>query len=387
MERILFEDVLTCVDALGKGVITETSADVDARARFPRESFEEFKKNQLLSLYVPRELGGAGFTMTEICNICEKLGHYCASTAMIYAMHQIQVACIVHHMGESDFFRGFLRDLVKKQYLLSSATTELGVGGDLRSSICGLAIEGDKFRVEKKAPVISYALDSDYLLLTCRASTTAPASDQVHVVLKVQDCEFEPLSAWDTLGFRGTCSSGYTVRAHGEMNQVIPAPFADILAHTMHPVSHLTWGSLWTGLASDAVARARKAVRQAYKRNPELPPVSSLRLSEVDEQLFSMRSGLLQEVSEYQTMLEAGDDSAFSNFGFAIRINNAKLQCSEMLVDIVGKAMMVVGISGYRNDSPLSLCRHIRDAYGAAIMVNNDRIRGHNATLQIAMRD
>lgn len=382
-----FEDIVALVEELGRGVVESNSADVDEQARFPKEAFDAFKQEKLLSAYVPVELGGDGLTVQQLCKLCEILGQYCASTAMVFAMHQIQVACLVHHSQSSSYFQQYLTDLVEQQYLLASATTELGVGGDLRSSQCALALEGERFTLVKQAPVISYALDSDAILVTCRANSEAPASDQLHVLVKTQECEFEQIAGWDTLGFRGTCSSGYTLTSTGHAEQVIPAPFAEILSKSMHPVSHVLWGSLWTGLAASAVKKARKAVRNAYRRNPNTPPVTSLRLSEVDEQLFSMRGGLYQAIEEYQRLLEGDCDDAFTNFGFSIRTNNVKLRCSEMVVDIVGKALMIVGIMGYKNDSPLSLSRHIRDAYGAALMVNNDRIRGHNATMQIAMRD
>ncbi len=99
-----------------------------------------------------------------------------------------------------------------------------------------------------------------------------------------------------------------------------------------------------------------------------------------------MRSGLYETMAEYEDMLAAGDPDAFSNFGFAIRVNNVKITCSELVVDVVGKSLQIVGISGYKNDSKSSLCRQLRDAYGAALMVNNDRIRGHNSTMQAVYR-
>ena len=54
------------------------------------------------------------------------------------------------------------------------------------------------------------------------------------------------------------------------------------------------------------------------------------------------------------------------------------------VVDVVGRALLICGIAGYRNDSKFSLCRHLRDAYGAALMVNNDRILKLNATMLLA---
>ena len=44
-------------------------------------------------------------------------------------------------------------------------------------------------------------------------------------------------------------------------------------------------------------------------------------------------------------------------------------------------------MAGYRNDSPYSLGRLLRDAYGAALMVNNDRILKLNATMLLVHKE
>ena len=85
------------------------------------------------------------------------LGQQCANTAMVFAMHQIQVAAIVRHCGASVWFDGWLADLAHRQLLLASATTEVEVGGDVRRSICAVERDGDALRLCKQAPVISYA--------------------------------------------------------------------------------------------------------------------------------------------------------------------------------------------------------------------------------------
>ena len=57
---------------------------------------------QLLSVLVPTNLGGDGVTISRVAEACAALARSCASTAMIYAMHQMQVACLVRH-GRSFF--------------------------------------------------------------------------------------------------------------------------------------------------------------------------------------------------------------------------------------------------------------------------------------------
>jgi acyl-CoA dehydrogenase len=271
--------------------------------------------------------------------------------------------------------------------LIASATTELGIGGDLRSSLCALEAAGDRFTLVKKAPVISYGEAADHILVTCRRSPDSTAGDQVLVLVKKSDAQLEPLSTWDTLGFRGTCSSGFALRASGAVEQVLPTPFGDILSETMHPFSHIVWASLWSGIAGDAVNHARAFVRDEARKNPALPPTSALRLAEVDSVLQGMRSNIEVEAAEYQRRLAMKDPEAFKAFSFAIRINNLKLASSQLVVDIVSRALLICGIAGYRNDAKHSLGRHLRDAYGAALMVNNDRIMNHNASMLLAHRE
>ncbi len=130
-----FEPLLQQVQTIGKEVLSVHAMEVDRDARFPRESFAALRQAKLLSAYVPRDYGGMGLNLLQIAKICEVLGQHCGSSAMIYAMHQIQVACIVHHAQQSTYFQDYLSQLVQQQRLMASATTELGVGGDLRSSL------------------------------------------------------------------------------------------------------------------------------------------------------------------------------------------------------------------------------------------------------------
>ena len=386
-QKVDFEDLLREVHAIGKNVLRVHAADVDKEGRFPLESIEALKRARLLSAYVPEAHGGMGLSVTQVSKVCEALGQYCGSSAMIYAMHKIQVACVVHHARDSEYFRRYLRLLVDEQRLMASATTEVGTGGDLRSSICAVEVEGDRFTLTKKAPVISYGEAADEILVTCRQSATATANEQVHVLVRKGEYTAVPISTWDTMGFRGTCSSGFELTSSGHIEQILPQPFNEILGQTMHPFSHIVWGSLWSGIAMDAVNHARAFVRAEARKTPSETPISAIRLAEVDQVLQQMRHNVASLAGEYDDLLACNRPEAFEEFGFSIRTNNLKLSTSAQLVDIVGRAMLICGISGYRNDSKFSLARHLRDAYGAALMVNNDRILKLNATMLLVHRE
>jgi acyl-CoA dehydrogenase len=320
----------------------------------------------------------------DVAAVTTALGQHCASTAMIYAMHQIQVACLVRH-GDTPYLRALLGEVAAKELLLASATTEAGVGGDVRSSVCAVEAHGDRFRLEKNAPVISYGEHADAILATARRTMDSAPNDQVLVVVRRLAETLEPTSGWDTLGFRGTCSLGFKLRAQGDLGQVLPDPYADISARTMLPVSHIVWSSVWLGIATSAVNKAGAYVRAEARKKPGTTPPAALRLAEVTSLLQQLRSLVRDAIRQYQSLME--DPDALSSLGFALQMNNLKVSASTLVVDIVSRSMIICGMAGYREDSPFSLGRELRDAYGAALMINNDRINGNNATMLLVHKD
>jgi acyl-CoA dehydrogenase len=358
--------------------------EVDKEARFPAEAMGALKDEGLLGALVPPELGGPGATMSEVGASVTALGHHCASTAMIYAMHQIQVACLVRH-GHTDFFRDYLRDLAVNQTLLASATTEAGIGGDTRSSGCAVERTGDRFRLEKNAPVISYGANSDAVLATARRDSDSAPNDQVLVLCERPGLSLDPIGEWDTLGFRGTCSLGFKLKAEGEVKMILPDSFDVISRRTMLPTAHVLWGSVWLGLATEAVDRARGFVRGEARKKPGVTPPAAIRLAELVAVLGQMTSLVRSAAERYDAT--ADDVEALDAMGFAIQMNALKISASTLVVEIVGRAMTICGMAGYRQDSPFSLGRILRDAHGAAVMVNNDRIIGNNAQMLLVHKD
>ncbi len=96
--------------------------------------------------------------------------------------------------------------------LIGSATTEGGIGGNLRNSICAIEVDGDICRLEKDATVISYGSQADAILITSRAHKDAAPSDQVMMFSSRANTAWKKTVDWDTLGMRGTRSDGFLFR-------------------------------------------------------------------------------------------------------------------------------------------------------------------------------
>ena len=153
----------------------------------------------------------------------------------------------------------------------------------------------------------------------------------------------------------------------------------------MLPTSHVLWTSVWLGIATDAVNRARAYLRSESRKQPGGTPPAALRLAEAASALQTMRATVRDALREYELAMD--DPDALSAMGFALRMNNLKLAGARLVVEIVAEAMQVIGISGYRRDSSYSVERHLRDAYGAGLMINNDRIHLANAAMLLVAKD
>ena len=353
--------------------------DVDAKSRFPREAVDAMRLERLLSIQISGGLGGEDATVSDVAEICSLIGQSCASAAMVFAMHHIKLSSLVSHGSESDWHLAFMRRVVDDQLLLASATTEGGIGGNLRNSICAIEVNGADCHLQKDATVISYGEYADAILITSRANAEAASTDQVMTVFAKDQYTLERTQVWDTLGMRGTCSDGYLFKGDAPAMQILPKPFAEIAAQSMLATSHLLWSAVWYGIAVNAMARAQSFVRAAARKSPGAPPPGALRLAEASSLLQLLKSNIIAGLREFEAA--KADHDRLSSIGFAVAMNNVKIGSSETILTIINHAMLVCGILGYKNGTPYSLGRHLREAHSAQLMISNDRILGNTSNL------
>ena len=348
---------------------------VDREARFPAEAFVAAREQRLLDILVPADLGGEGASVSDVVDVCYALGRACASTAMIFAMHQIMVAILVRHARNSPWHRRLLRRLSTEQLLLASSTTEGQGGGDLRKSACAVERTGSRIALAKSATVVSYGAQADAILTTARRSPDAQPSDQVLVALVKEDYQLERIVDWDALGMRGTCSTGFMLKAAGEINQLLPESYQTIHTQTMMPVAHLTWSGVWSGIAAGAVERARRFVRSAARHaNGQLPP-GAAHLTRATTSLRALRGIVGSALQRFEVLTT----DEIESLDFQTAMNLLKVNASELAIATVMSCMQACGLSGYRNDGEFSVARHLRDVLSSSIMISNDRILANAA--------
>lgn len=364
----------------------EHSQHVDTHARFPVEAIAAAREAGLLSAgFDPHS--GAPCDVRLQADICFELAQSCASSAMVLAMHYIQLDSIAAHSAGSEALASYLARLASEQRLIASATSEVGVDGDLRRSIAALESSPNGFTLAKQATTISYGQHADDYLITARANPDAAGSDQRLVLALGADTTLESAGSWDTIGMRGTVSPGGLITARGESWQVLEVPFSEIAAISMVPLSHLLWSACWLGIARSAVEKARKAVQKKARKDPDSVKIAADHLAAIHASYQQLHTQQQTDLQRYSELLGSPDERELTGMKEAIRFNNLKIDVSEGVAQIVHQAIQVVGIAAYRNDSELSLGRQLRDALSASLMINNDRIRAANADMHLLYKD
>jgi acyl-CoA dehydrogenase len=386
-----FSDTLNTARQIARDIAAAHARAVDTEARFPRESITALQTAGLLAAAVPRSHGGPGHSLAEQAQLCAALAQGCGSTAMVFAMHLSQLASVARHHGGSACFETFLRTQVAEQRLLASMTSEVGTWGDTRSSICALQplADGQRLQLHKEATTGSYCASADGILVTCRRDADAPASDQRLLLVLKKDFTLTQTTTWDTLGMRGTVSPGYRLQAEADASQLLPAPYAEIGAMTMVPWTHVLWAALWWGIAADAHAKASASVRTQARQTPGQTPPTALRLAELSAQLQTARMHWEGVAHAFDRLDPDNPDDrqALTGMGWRLKLNHLKTQMSEAAPRLVHLALQIIGMPAYKNDGPMSLGRHYRDALSGALMINNDRIHAGSAALLTVYKD
>jgi acyl-CoA dehydrogenase len=368
--------IVDLAERIGTTVAGPASQDVDEQGRFPQETVDALRQERLLSAIVPSGQGGLGWGIRDMSDFIRVLARFCTSSALVLAMHTIEVHSLVR-FGETPWLQTQLSRVVDDQILIANATSEVpGPGGG-----SALLDGADGPRVDRTTLACSYGLHADLIATSVRRNADAAPEDTVYVLVPTETAQLEQTSTWNTLGLRGTCSGGLRIVADVDPGAVYPTPWPTILNTAHIEVRHVLAGSAYVGIAEAALREAHAAVRAAAHRSPGTTPPSATRLAEVALEvekiraLLSVAAGRLEDIEAHR----AEDD-----ISFVVLLRDLKVASTEVAVQAATKALQICGIRGIHREGGLQIERIIRDAHAALVMFGNDGLMHDNgATLMM----
>ncbi|RDU64169.1 acyl-CoA dehydrogenase family protein [Helicobacter sp. MIT 14-3879] len=198
------ENLESYTQSFGKTHILPITEDVDKTGRFPKEAYDELRKQGYMGLLVSKGYGGLGGGDKEHAIACYNLAQFDASSALCYMMHNTAVACL-EAFGSEELKKEFLPKIAKGEIALALAYSESSSGTHFNlPDIIEEERNGKRILKGRKSFVTS-AQNADYYL-TYTNSCKVKGGKNNWLVSKDSPNLIHEEGVWDGLGMRGNSS-------------------------------------------------------------------------------------------------------------------------------------------------------------------------------------
>jgi alkylation response protein AidB-like acyl-CoA dehydrogenase len=178
----------------------------DRENRFFHEDFEELRNAGYLTMAVPKELGGRGLSLTEVCQEQRNLAYYAHATALAVNMHLYWTGMAADLWRAGDKSAEWLLKEAAAGEVFAAGHAESG--NDLTVILSTMKAEraegGYRFTGRKHFATLSPVWTR---LGISAMETRDPQSPQVvHAFMPRGTQGFTIMDTWDVMGMRATCS-------------------------------------------------------------------------------------------------------------------------------------------------------------------------------------
>lgn len=339
----------------------DRAAAYDRENRFFTEDFEELRAAGYLKIAIPKELGGHGMSLADVCREQRRLAYRAPATALATNMHLYWtgVAADMRKTGDASL-EWILREAAAGEVF---AAGHGEAGNDLPLFLSTAKAEradgGYKFWGHKTFS----SLTPVWTRLGLHAMNAAdPGGPKiVHAFLPRDAKGYTIKETWDTLGMRATRSDDTLLDGafipDKYVSRVVPAGTADLFVLSIFGWAEPTFGSIYLGLAE----RARDVAAAGVKKRTSLALTRSMAYHPEVQRCFSEMQ-LALEGAGAQVDRVAQDWSTGVDHGaqWPMKLVAAKHNAVEAAKKVVDLAMAVSGGGGMFKSSELE--RLYRDA-------------------------
>jgi len=335
-------------------VVRPLAAKYDRAQEYPWEIKEAIAKAGLMGAWIPKEYGGAGGGVLDLCICVEELSRACGGVGVLYAVNALGTFPVLVGGTEEQKHR-WLTPIAKGEKLISFGLSEKYAGSDAASLHATAVKEGDSYVLngEKKWNTNGGAAD----IYTIFAVTDPNSKSRRISAIMVEKGTpgFRIGKVEDKMGIR--CVP--VVEIHFDDCRV---PAKNILGETpgvgfKHAM--MTLDKARPGVAAQAVGLAQGALEYAmvYAGHREQfgAPISS----------FQMIQGMLADMA---TRVEAARNlvyvAAMAVDSGAPNVSKLSAMCklfaTDTAMEVTTNAVQIFGGYGYMNDYPIE--KYMRDA-------------------------
>ncbi len=325
----------------------ERASTYDRENRFFTEDFEELRAAGYLKIVIPKELGGQGMSLAEVCNEQRRLAYRAPSTALATNMHLYWtgVAADLRRMGDKSL-EWLLREAAAGEVF---AAGHGETGNDLPlflSSAKAERVDGG-YRFSGRKMFGSLTPVWTRLGIHAMDSTDPQSPKVVHAFMPRDTKGYSIKDTWDTLGMRATRSDDTILDGafvpDKYIARVLPAGTADLFVLAIFGWAEPTFGSIYLGLAE----RARDLAVVGVKKRTALALTRSMAYHPEVQHCFSeMQLALESAGAQVDRVAEDWSKGVDHGAQWAMKLVAAKHNAVEAAKKVVDLAMAVSGGAG-----------------------------------------
>ncbi len=341
----------------------ERAPGYDAENRFFFEDFEELKDASYNTMNVPKELGGSGRTLSEVCHEQRRLAMYAPATALAINMHLYWCGVAGDLLSSGDDSLEWMLKEAAAGKIFAAGHAE--GGNDLPliySSAKAEKVDGG-YRINGRKSFGSLTPVWDYLGVHAMDSTNPDAREIVHVFMPRDTEGVEIKETWDTLGMRATRSDDTILDnvfvADQHVGRVVPAGWAgiDLFVLAIFAWAEPTFGNIYYGNA----LRAFELAVSMIKDKSSVPMTRSMaHHAEVQHSVAEMALELEAIGPHLDRVAEDWTNGVDHGPAWGVKLVAAKYHATEASFRVANKALEVAGGFGIFRQSGME--RIFRDA-------------------------
>jgi alkylation response protein AidB-like acyl-CoA dehydrogenase len=343
----------------------ERAATYDRENRFFSEDFEELRQAGYLLSAVPREFGGVGLSLSEICHEQRRLAYRAPATALGVNMHLIATGIAADLYGRGDSSQEWLLKEAVEGEVVGYGHAE--VGNDvpvLYSTTRAERVDGGYRLTGRK---MFGSLTPVWTRLCLHATDASDPTDPkvVHAFMPRDAPGYRIEPTWDTLGMRATRSDDTILEGafvpDRYVARVVSPGFAgaDLFVLAIFAWGEPTFGNIYVGIAQRARDLAvagvqRKTSIAGMTRPMAYHPETQHIIAEMALELEGMIPHVDRIAEDWSTGVDHGA-------GWPAKLVAAKYHCVEGAKRVVDWALEVTGGAGmFRINELERLYRDVR---------------------------
>lgn len=186
-------------------VIRPRAVEIDTKAEFPSDIFDQMGELGLLGIPFPEEYGGSGGDTVSYALAVEEIGRVCGSTGLSYAAAVSLGASPLYYFGTEEQKETYLKPLASGQALGSFGLTEPNAGSDAGGTKTTAVIDGNDYIINGEKCFITNASFAKIIIVTAVTSKDKQGKSMISSIIVPTDTKGVTITSnYDKMGVRGS---------------------------------------------------------------------------------------------------------------------------------------------------------------------------------------